>query len=238
MHERFLNVQVLKPGQLQSKVLELGEGATVGDILKKIAALKDLPLRDLYLCEDRWPLQGMKGLVYATCTVVGSTPILSPAPTVPSGITVKLLKTEVPEGTDVQLGGVDDLDDLPDVITVEAKTFRTSLTREDAAALQDDLILTYSDEEFQKKLQRLRDRVNEGKVDKSKYGRLLGDLTLPLQKKTVLPKWGFEASPKGVMHMISSLDAYKDDQEQQTKTVISRGLLGLNFEWLNEQSSS
>lgn len=236
MQSRWLNLQALKHGAGPTKAVELGEGATVGDLLKQIAALKKVPLRDLFICEDRWPLPGMTGLAYATCTVVGSTPILAPAATVPSGITVKLLKSEVPEGTDIQLGGVDDLEDLPDVITVEPRFVRTTLDKAEAMELHDELIRLYSDEDLQKKLTKLKEKVLSGKVDKTKYSRMLPDLTLPLQKK-ILNNWGFEASARGVIQMISLLNAI-EDQDLNLRASISRGLLGLNFDWLPASETS
>mmetsp|Transcript_45059 Transcript_45059/g.101421 ORF Transcript_45059/g.101421 Transcript_45059/m.101421 type:complete len:235 (-) Transcript_45059:111-815(-) len=233
MQSKFLTLKMLKHGQGPTRAIELMEGATVGDILKQIASFKHLPTNQIFITEDRWPLPDMAGTAYATCTVVGAAPSATTA-LVPSGVTVKLLKSEVPEGMDVQLGGVDDLEGLPDVITVEPKKVRESFEKQEAMDLNDELIVAYSDEQFQKKLAKLQEKVKSGAIDKKKYPRVLGDLTLEVQKK-LLPKYGLEPSPKGVQTMVRLLDVYRDDDEMNLKANTCRGLLGLFWDWLPQE---
>mmetsp|Transcript_77376 Transcript_77376/g.218974 ORF Transcript_77376/g.218974 Transcript_77376/m.218974 type:complete len:240 (+) Transcript_77376:65-784(+) len=239
MKSRWLTLRPLKHGQTATKAVELADGANVGDILKQVAALAQVPAKDIFITEDRWPLPGMTGTAYATCTVVGNTATPMGPATVPSSVTVKLLKSEAPQCEEILLGGVDDeFDDLPDIITVEAQFTRTNLERTEALELNDDLIMAYSDEEFQKKLTRLQDRIKDGKVDRKKYPRMLGDFTLEVQKKLIFPKWGFDSGPRGVMGMVRMLDQYKDDPEVNLKSTIARGLLGLEYAWLPSEESS
>jgi len=229
---QWLDIQVLRQGFQPQKKVQLLDGATVGDILKKVAQYKKVPLSDLFLTEARWTDKA-----HCLCRVgpsdagaiVGGAADAVPYASQGAPVQVKLHRNEVPEG-EVQLGGVDDLDDLPDIITVEPKFTRTELTKEECLEFQDDLVAAYSEDAVQTALDKLKAKFISSKLPPSKYSRMLSEVLLPPQRK-VLPKWGFEAPPRGAMQMLEATRPFDDDPEVQLKVTILNGLMGTDFAW-------
>mmetsp|Transcript_50811 Transcript_50811/g.128143 ORF Transcript_50811/g.128143 Transcript_50811/m.128143 type:complete len:247 (+) Transcript_50811:75-815(+) len=234
---QWLDIQVLRQGFQPQKKVQLMDGATVGDILKKVAQFKKVPLGQLFLTEARWSDQA-----HCLCRVGPSDAgtILGGAadavPYAPSGgaVQVKLHRNEVPEG-EVQLGGVDDLEDLPDIITVEPKFVRTELTKAETIEFQDELIAAYSEDSVQKALEKLQNKYIKNKdLPRKNYSRMLAEVLLPPQRK-VLPKWGFDPPPRGVMQMMQAITPHDPEEEVQLRVTILNGLMGMDWAWLPEE---
>lgn len=238
MAAHWLDMTVLRQGHEPHKKVELLEGATVGDILKKVAQLKQVPAGQLFLTEKRWTDKA-----HCLCrlgpseagTIVGGAG--AAAAFAPSGapLQVKLHRNEVPEG-EVHLGGVEDLEGLPDIITVEPRLVRTELTKTEAVDLQDQLIAAYSQEPIQRSLEKLQAKFHSG-LAPSKYPRMLAEVLLPTQRK-VFPKWGFDPPPRGHVQMHQAFRAFDDDQEVQLRVTILNGLIGLDFAWFPEEKEA
>mmetsp|Transcript_90416 Transcript_90416/g.229903 ORF Transcript_90416/g.229903 Transcript_90416/m.229903 type:complete len:234 (-) Transcript_90416:63-764(-) len=230
---QWLDLQLLQQGFQAQKKVQLLDGATVGDILKKVAQYKMVPVAQLFLTEARWTDRahclcrvGPSSAGAITGGAADAIPYFSSGP-----IQVKLHRNEVPEG-EVSLGGVDDLDDLPDIITVEGKFVRTELTKAECLDLQDELIAAYSEDTVQTALEKLQIRFKANNMAQSKYPRLLADVLLAPQRK-VLPKWGFDAPPKGVVQMLNAFVPHNDDPDVVLKVTILNGLIGLDMAWLS-----
>lgn len=232
----WLDLRVLRHGFQVQKKMQLMDGATVGDILKKVAEFKKVAAGQLFLTERR-----ISDKAHCLCRVAPSAASgdnLGPSVSLPYGffdevVQVKLHRNEVPEG-ELNLGGVDDLDGLPDIITVEPKLIRTSLTKAECMELQDDLIAAYSEDSVQKAVEKLQDKFRKNRdLPRTKYTRMLAEALLAPQRK-ILPRWGFEPPPKGVMQMHQAFTPYDDDEDVQLKITILNGLIGLDMAWLQE----
>eukprot|EP00428_Durinskia_dybowskii_P029172 CAMPEP_0170237942 /NCGR_PEP_ID=MMETSP0116_2-20130129/18725_1 /TAXON_ID=400756 /ORGANISM="Durinskia baltica, Strain CSIRO CS-38" /LENGTH=289 /DNA_ID=CAMNT_0010488753 /DNA_START=35 /DNA_END=902 /DNA_ORIENTATION=+ len=236
---QWLDLQVLKQGFQSQKKVQLMEGATVGDILKKVAEYKNVSASQLYLTEARWTDKA-----HCLCRVgpsnssivVGGAGICVPYGLYGSPMHVKLHRNEVPD-SEVQIGGVDDLDDVPDVFTVEPKFSRTSLTKEECLAFQDDLISAYSEDPVQQAIERLQQRFRgDGALPKNKYARMLAEILVAPQRQ-VFAKWSFDPPPKGIQQMLAATSIHTDD-DVQLKATIANGLLGLDLAWLEAESDA
>lgn len=152
---------------------------------------------------------------------------------------VKLHKNEIPD-TDIQLGGVEDLEGLADVLYVEPPLKRTYLSTAEALQFQDELIAAYSEEFFQKTLKKFQDRFISGQVDIKKYSRMLPDVLKPAQKK-VFPKWDFEVTQKGIALTQECFEPFLDEENPEPevveKTNIINSVLGLDFAWVPPQGN-
>lgn len=219
---QWLDLQVLKRGYQHQKKVQLCDGATVGDIIKKIAKHKQVPTNQLFLTESRWTDNA-----HCLCHV-------GPPEDVPyfsgDAVQVKLHNNEVPEA-EVQLGGVDDLEGLPDIITVEPKFVRRELTLEEGMAMQDDFVAAYSEDSVQQGVEKLQQKVLSGKVPKNKYPRMLSDVLLAPRRK-VLKKWEFEPPPKGLLHLNEAMAGYEELDQVKLVFNIINGLIGLDLAWL------
>merc|ERR1719414_292131 len=86
------------------------------------------------------------------------------------GSQVKLNKNEVPSGV-ISLGGVDNLDDIPEVLSVDVVKPRESLTLEEACKLLDELIVVYTSDKFMKQMEAFRKKYIDAGVDDPKQYR-------------------------------------------------------------------
>jgi len=239
MDTLWLDLQVLQQGVDEQKKVELLQGAQVGDILNTVAQLKQVPVNSLFLCERRY-------LDKAHClckvgpseagTIVGGAHEALPYTPAGEPVQVKLHRNEVPEG-DVFLGGIDNLDGLPDIITVEPKFSRTELTHDECLQLQDELIAAYSEDGFQMSLEKLQAKFSTGRVPITKYARMLSEIILPAQRK-VLPRWGFEASPRGVSQMFQAFGPWDNEEDVALKVTIINGMLGTDLAWYDQSNTN
>mmetsp|Transcript_81492 Transcript_81492/g.141534 ORF Transcript_81492/g.141534 Transcript_81492/m.141534 type:complete len:239 (-) Transcript_81492:121-837(-) len=152
---------------------------------------------------------------------------------------VKLHKIEVPD-RDIQIGGVQDLQGVPSVLVVSPKEVRTSLTKEEAMGLQDELIAEYSDPVFFATVQAYQKLFMDGIKTLKEYPKGLEDVLRPVKKK-VWPKWGYEVSTRGMMIMDSHFTDLQEkiyaesnqwDLEIQGRVAVVQGLVGLDFAWV------
>mmetsp|Transcript_34309 Transcript_34309/g.80238 ORF Transcript_34309/g.80238 Transcript_34309/m.80238 type:complete len:214 (+) Transcript_34309:70-711(+) len=151
-----------------------------------------------------------------------------------NGEKVKLLRNEVPH-SNVQIGGLQDLSGLPDTLHVEANQAKDYLTREEAIALQDELIEAYCSEVFQRTLRNYQDKFFAGTYEFKDYNKHLHDVLKPAQAK-VLPRHGFKADPKGVYLMERSFDSYLTDEDIQCRAWIVSRLIGTDMAWRQDPS--
>jgi len=115
----------------------------------------------------------------------------------------------------VLLIGVNDLQAAK--VAPEEASVRPAFTRERALSLQTDLQAGFAEEQFQTALKELE----------SKYTRGSWQFTAERQKlfltvqSVVLPKYGFEGSPKGVLDMMNAFTAFTDEEFQRNGLVLN-----------------
>ena len=84
-----------------------------------------------------------------------------------------------------------------------------SLTREQALALEDELIKAYSDEQFQRKLHAAWDAAGD---DLMRQGRARQEVCFEVQARIIM-KYGFEATKLGVNRSVAAFAPYNREPE-------------------------
>jgi len=85
-------------------------------------------------------------------------------------------------------------------------------TRERAKALQRELLKEFKEDGFQQKLRALRSRAEREGLTKTRFLTERSKIFLTVQSQ-VLPRYGFEGSPKGVINMMADMKPYIKDSE-------------------------
>jgi len=106
-----------------------------------------------------------------------------------------------------------------------------ALTAEQAIAMQEDLISSYSDPAFQTAL---RGAYAEANGDKKKFAAARKKITMDYAQGVVLPKYGFEATPKGVA---LSMQAFMPHNNEPTVAKYNATMTYLIEPEMQDQSS-
>lgn len=199
-------LSLLKQGAGQRVNVDLEDGATVDDLLKKIAGLKSVPIKEIHIVQNGWMDR------------------------------VKLNKNEIPEG-EIYLGGVDDLDGLPDIMSVEKVKLRDGLTKEEASAMQDDWVALYTQENFANLIHAFQEKFKSGDMDPKKYKTELPKIIRPYQK-SLFSKWNFGSGARAALTMQMAFQPHDNDPDIQAKAAVLNALLGIDMAWLPESMQS
>mmetsp|Transcript_78548 Transcript_78548/g.234129 ORF Transcript_78548/g.234129 Transcript_78548/m.234129 type:complete len:593 (+) Transcript_78548:154-1932(+) len=103
-----------------------------------------------------------------------------------------------------------------------------TLTKEQSILLEHELLFLYSDEAFQRNLHDLWDKAGS---DPLKQGRARQEACLPAQLK-VIPKYGFEASKRGVCHSVSAFRPFEPDFDEMVRSEFMQYLINPGFQRL------
>mmetsp|Transcript_17566 Transcript_17566/g.41700 ORF Transcript_17566/g.41700 Transcript_17566/m.41700 type:complete len:207 (-) Transcript_17566:40-660(-) len=139
---------------------------------------------------------------------------------------VRLFSGEAPNGT-FEVGGLDTVKDLPDVIHV--KHSLPELSQERGLMVLDDLIAAYKDAELQAKLAEIQQGFLSDGRDLKAYGLSTVD-TVRAAQEPVVEKWGF----KSFQDLFQALTRYDISEEYREKQMECAKLLGQTFEWAPE----
>ncbi|CAE7300669.1 Asph [Symbiodinium microadriaticum] len=147
---------------------------------------------------------------------------------------VRLYSGEAPTGT-FEVGGLETIEDLPEVIHVEHQV--KALGLQESLQLLDDLIVAYKNADFQASLSRFQQSFLDGQTDIRQYSVLLADVAGHAQEP-VFAKWGYDATTSGRMDMYAAMLDVQNLEEVRTKQLEVNRLLGQTFEWLPEAMSA
>ncbi|CAE7853018.1 Asph [Symbiodinium necroappetens] len=147
---------------------------------------------------------------------------------------VRLYSGEAPTGT-FEVGGLETIEDLPEVIHVEHQV--KALGLQESLQLLDDLIVAYKNADFQASLSRFQQSFLDGQTDIRQYSVLLADVAGHAQEP-VFAKWGYDATTSGRMDMYAAMLDVQNMEEVRTKQLEVNRLLGQTFEWLPEAMSA
>mmetsp|Transcript_51933 Transcript_51933/g.97145 ORF Transcript_51933/g.97145 Transcript_51933/m.97145 type:complete len:208 (+) Transcript_51933:65-688(+) len=200
MPTKTVSMQALKRGQRLKRTVDLGEGATVKDVIGKLAELTGIAKSDLFVAEVR------------------------------NMDKVRLFGGEAPTGA-IEVGGLEGIEDLPEVISVERHV--ESMSLETSLALLEELISAYQAASFQGSLSKFKQSFLDGEHDFRQYNVLLADVAAEAQE-TILPKYGFENTTSGRVEMYAAMKDVDSNEQVKTKQVEIMKLLGQHFEWVPE----
>jgi len=155
-----------------------------------------------------------------------------------TGLHLVLNGKEVPSER-LQVKGVKSLSALPNVVQVSRPPQRSTMTKEEALAIQQDTIDAYQDELLAVQLKTLQDLcaakwVEEGRYNSQDYTTRLRDIVQPRQA-AFFPKWGFEPNQKGfvAMQTLFNLNFASDPDVQENVNRIN-SMVGTDMAWVGE----
>merc|ERR1712217_541210 len=156
-----------------------------------------------------------------------------------AGINVVLHNKETPQPT-MMLKGVRSMGNVPGRIEGKGKQMPTTLTKEEALAIQKDTMEYYKSPLLQAQLKQLQAKTLENWQSKEnidlttqrEYNKKLGPILQPHQAK-FFPKHGFEATSKGMSLMQGIFNnEYNDDQDIQDNVNTINAIVGTDFSWV------
>lgn len=156
-----------------------------------------------------------------------------------SGIYTKLCKKESPPAM-IYVKGVHSISALPASISVSGFVMPSTLTKDQALAIQLDTMANYQDELFTLQMKQLQKKlIDEWKeldvLDPGTtrtYMTKLRTVLQPVQAK-FFRKHGFEATPKGMATMQGIFNSeFADDQEIQDNVNKINFIVGTDYNWL------
>jgi len=107
----------------------------------------------------------------------------------------------------------DEVSDADEIISSEGVDPKSiPFTRSRAISLQKELLQGFMDPRFQKELAQLQKRSNGGSLTPMESSKLKQDLLLTVQAK-VLPNYGFDGTPNGVLKMLGAMGPFVKDAE-------------------------
>lgn len=192
----------------EKRLVDCGDGVLVGDIIKELATQLNVKASSLGLIKEMG-----------------------------AGIRVVLHNKETPPPT-VMVKGARTLATIPSKIEVKGKVMPTTLTKEEALAIQADTMTYYNNELVRAQLKQLQAKTIEkwtaapsiDPTSQREYNIKLREILQPQQQK-FFPKHGFEATSKGMALMQGIFNTYSDDQEIQDNVNKINAIVGTDYSW-------
>jgi len=193
----------------EKRFCDCGDGVLVGDIVKELAGVLKVEPKTLSLAKVH-----------------------------ESGMALVLHSKEVPTDK-LMVKGVRSLDGVPSRIEVAGKAMPTVLTKAEAMQIQGETMAYYQADLVKLQLKSLQDDCLEewryvNRIDPPmmrSYTIGLREILQPQQAK-FFPKYGFEATSKGMAVMQSLFNSFQDDPEVQENVNRINSIIGTDYSWL------